>query len=131
MMESSIPKPFTTLSPEEKYVKRTIIDQLCIRVWREKVMRSGKVKRGFITNLIGHNTKLCPTLTRDTLNNALCKYNKAGNTSETISGMQPARIALFKALLPGWSPRMTRQNFESENCLTHSSDGIPKPIEKG
>ena len=82
-MESSIPKPFTTLSPEEKYVKRTIIDQLCIRVWREKVKRSGKVKRGFITNLIGHNTNLCPTLTRDTLNNALRKYNKAGITSET------------------------------------------------
>ena len=77
-MPPIFPKPFKPLIPEEKISQNAFVDFLCLRVWEEKIKCSGKLPHGFITKLVKQNITLFPSLTRDTINNALRKHLKAG-----------------------------------------------------
>ena len=92
-MPPIFPKPFQALTPEEKRNKSALLDMLCMRVWNEKLKEGGKLKNGFISDLIRSNTSLIPSLTRDCLNNALRKYAKLEITScATFAAHYPEKM---------------------------------------
>ena len=80
-MPPIFPKPFKGLTPEEKFAKSALLDRLCLTVWEEKKNNKGKVRRGFLSNLIKLNQSLLSSLTRDDLKNMIRKHSKAGITS--------------------------------------------------
>lgn len=102
-MPPIFPKPFKGLTPEEKFAKSALLDRLCLTVWEEKKNNKGKVRRGFLSNLIKLNQSLLSSLSRDDLNNAIRKHSKAGITSSAefneryreklINSVRPSHIS--------------------------------------
>ena len=106
-MPPIFPKPFKVSTPEEKISKCALLDMLCVPVWEEKLKENGNIKRGFVSDLIKRNTSLIPSLTCNSLNNALRKYAKAGITpSAQFAAHYRTKITnpVTFSLLPIFSP---------------------------